>query len=231
MTRELLTGADLGGPLVLATGTTTVAPVTFRSGTNLASATAGVMEYDGKVFYSTPVGRGVSPSMMCYRLNANNAGANSTGAQSIFGAAVTLTGSTVYAIESYFILQKTAGSSSHTIGFSFGGGATLNNTAYGILWSREATTGTSNAMSSFNPLFAFSTTGANLVLTGSIATTGQTFTARVSGTVSINAGGTFIPQYTLSAAPGGAYSTLAGSYFNIWPIGTSGSNTAVGPWA
>jgi hypothetical protein len=51
------------------------------------------------------------------------------------------------------------------------------------------------------------------------------------GTVSINAGGTFIPQYTLSAAPGGAYSTIAGSYIRINPLSASGAATNVGTWA
>jgi hypothetical protein len=172
-------------------------------------------------------------SPLLYRLNSSYAGANSTGAQSLFGVGVTVTANTVYEIDSYYILQKTAGSSSHTIGFGFGlgGGATLNNAAYGILWSREATTGTSNAMSSFGPLFAFSTTGSNLVLTTSIATSGQTFTARINGTLSVNAGGTITPQYTLSAAPGGAYSTLAGSFITIRSIGADGSNNSVGTWA
>ena len=53
----------------------------------------------------------------------------------------------------------------------------------------------------------------------------------IRGTVSINAGGTFIPQYTLSAAPGGAYSTVAGSYIRIAPLSASGANTNVGTWA
>ena len=53
----------------------------------------------------------------------------------------------------------------------------------------------------------------------------------VRGTVSINAGGTFIPQYTLSAAPGGAYTTIAGSYVCFYPIGSSGANISVGTWA
>jgi len=53
----------------------------------------------------------------------------------------------------------------------------------------------------------------------------------MKGTVSINAGGTFIPQYTLSAAPGGAYSTVAGSFIRIAPIGASGSAINVGTWA
>jgi hypothetical protein len=53
----------------------------------------------------------------------------------------------------------------------------------------------------------------------------------LKGTVSINAGGTFIPQYTLSAAPGGAYTTAIGSYFKLSPMSASGANTSIGTWA
>ena len=53
----------------------------------------------------------------------------------------------------------------------------------------------------------------------------------IRGTVSIATGGTFIPQYSLSAAPGGAYTTQLGSYFLIYPLGASGSNTSIGTWA
>ena len=51
------------------------------------------------------------------------------------------------------------------------------------------------------------------------------------GTVSVNAGGTFIPQYSFSAQPGGGFTTGIGSYFAIWPVGASGSDISVGTWA
>ena len=41
--------------VALSAGTTTVAPLNFVSGTNLTTATAGAIEYDGKVFYGTMV--------------------------------------------------------------------------------------------------------------------------------------------------------------------------------
>ena len=53
-------------------------------------------------------------------------------------------------------------------------------------------------------------------------------TVRVKGTVSVNAGGTFNPQYQTDAAPGGAYTVAIGSSFKIWPIGASGANVSVG---
>jgi hypothetical protein len=43
-----------GGVLYPSAGTTAIAPLVFTSGTNLSSATAGAMEYDGTNFYLTP---------------------------------------------------------------------------------------------------------------------------------------------------------------------------------
>jgi len=231
MAREISNGASLKGNLQLVAGTSSLSPLTFQSGTNLTSATAGAVEYDGKVLYSTPASRGVSPSMMFYRLNGSFAGSNASGAQSLFGVGVTLAASTVYAFESFLIIQKTAGTTSHTIGLLYGGTATNNNIGYFTTCVRESSANTSGTNSGFSAVLAWNTTTSNLVLTGNVTAANNTFIANIRGSISINAGGTFIPQYQLSAAPGGAYSTLAGSYIAIWPIGAAGANTAVGPWA
>jgi hypothetical protein len=222
MSRNFLT------PVVLPAGTASNAPLSLQSGTNLTSATAGAVEYDGKVIYSTPASRGVSPSMMFYRLNSDYAGSNGATAQSMLGVGVTLAASTVYAFEYNFALSKSAGTTSHSLGLSFGGTATINNIFY-------SGTGTSvlGSLSVYTtgPSFIAVTTASNFTVSPATTTAGRVIPYAILGTVSINAGGTFIPQYTLSAAPGGAYSTSAGSYFAIWPIGASGANTSVGPWA
>ena len=68
-------------------------------------------------------------------------------------------------------------------------------------------------------------------IASAIASAALTQVTTIKGTVSINAGGTFIPQYALSAAPGGAYSTAIGSYIRINPLSASGAATNVGTWA
>ena len=222
MSRNFLT------PVTLPAGTASDAPLNLQAGTNLNTAAAGAVEYDGKVIYSTPAGRGVSPSMMFYRLNSNYAGANSSTAQSLFNVGVTLQAGTVYAFTADFLLSKTAGTSSHTLGILFGGTVALNNIFY-----TAYVTGATVAP----PSVGTGTTVASHITTATIANlTAATTAATIQygytyhGTVSIDTGGTFIPQYKLSAAPGGAYSTIAGSFFAIWPIGASGANTSVGPW-
>jgi hypothetical protein len=229
-----LTGGLSGsfsGTAVLSAGTTSLAPLRFTSGTNLTSATAGALEYDGKVIYGTPIGsqRGVIPGAQFFRLNSDLAGANVTTAQSTFGVGVTLSASTVYAFEYYFIISKSAGTTSHQINLLFGGTATINNILYGgFLQAANAAFAAGN-ISTAATFYSNVATGAQL--DSGITSAARTEYVQLKGTVSINAGGTFIPQYILNNAPGGAYSTLAGSYFYIYPISASGANTSVGTWA
>ena len=192
----------------------------------------GSVEFDGKAFYNTAQGtqRGVIPGAQFFRLESNLAGANVTTVQSVFGVSVTLSTSTIYAFEAMYYLNKTAGATSHTVGVGFGGSATLNSILYS--YNGYDTTGAIGVRVSSSTIDVFfNSTAANTTATGSIATAGLSMTANIKGIVSINGGGTFTPQYTLSAAPGGAYSTMANSYFLIYPIGASGANISVGAWA
>jgi hypothetical protein len=196
----------------------------------LGTAAPGEFNYDGKVFYATPQGtqRGVVPGAQFFRLDAGLAGANVNTAQSVLGVGVTLSASTVYAFEAVTVFSKSAGTTSHTFGLGFGGTATLNNIAYQPVWTRSATSLTDAAV---NALSWYISTASNTTFAAATTTAVMNYTFTTKGTVSVSAGGTFIPQYTLSAAPGGAYTTQAGSYFMIYPIGTSGANTNVGTWA
>lgn len=197
---------------------------------SLGTAVAGALDYNGTALYFTPAGtqRGVVPGAQFFRLDSGLAGANVNTAQSVFGVGVTLSASTVYAFESVVVLSKSAGTTSHTLGLGFGGTATLNNLAYQPIWTRSATSLTDLTV---NALTWYITTASNTAFGAATTTAAQNYTFTIKGTVSINAGGTLIPQYTLSAAPGGAYTTAAGSYFLIYPIGASGANVNVGTWA
>lgn len=217
--------------VTLPAGTTSLAPMTFTSGTNLTSATAGAMEYDGKVPYFTPQGsqRGCIPGMQYYQLTSGLLGANSNAAQSFFGVGCTLSSNTVYEFEAVYGWTKTAGTTSHTVNLLFGGTATINSIYYaGNTGAVSSSTGTfldtSANMFGTNVVTSTPSSGPNTAAAQSRGTV-------MRGSVSVNAGGTFIPQYQLSAAPGGAYTILAGSYFLIYPIGTAGANVSVGTWA
>jgi len=164
-----------------------------------------------------------------YRLNSDLAGANSSAAQSIFGVGVTLAASTVYQFEALYAFSKTSGTTAHNFSLLFGGTSTLNNTMYFV---QTLYTQTSFAASpvSFPPNYIFQI-GSSSLVGANISNSAVYFSMLLKGTVSINAGGTFIPQYTLSAAPGGAYTVAAGSYFSITPLSVAGANTSIGSWA
>ena len=212
------------------TGITTPSPLILTSAA-LGASVAGELEYDGTVPYFTPLGtqRGVIPGMQYYRLNSALVGTNVNTAQSWLGVGVTLSSNTVYAFEGYFPMSKAAGTTSHSVSALFGGTATVNNIGYNLL----ATSGSSLALTSLSGLSTlYSQVTTATVFTGvGLAANPVAVTAKISGTVSVNAGGTFIPQYICSAVPGGAYSIALGAYFLIYPVGNAGSNINVGTWA
>ena len=201
----------------------------LTSDTLSSPATAGQIEYKSPIFAATPIGtqRGIVPTQQYYRLDSAVVGSNATGAQSIFNVGVTLSASTVYEFEAVCAFSKTAGTTSHTFALGFGGTATVNNIAYQVY--NSVSTAFSTVEQTTTASFIQVTTSS--VLTGNSTAASRTYVFLLKGTVSINAGGTFIPQYTLSAAPGGAYSTVIGSYIRINPLSASGAATNVGTWA
>jgi hypothetical protein len=202
----------------------------LTSDTLSSPAAAGQIEYSSPIFAATPIGtqRGIVPTQQYYRLDSAVVGSNATGAQSIFGVGVTLSASTVYEFEIVFDLSRSAGSTSHTIALGFGGTATINNILYHG-YTNQLSSATPSGQSNSAGSFIANSVSAT-VMTPAV-TTNNTNYFLAKGTVSVNAGGTFIPQYTLSAAPGGAYSTAIGSYIRINPLSASGAATNVGTWA
>jgi hypothetical protein len=102
------------GTITPATGTASVAPISLTSGTNLTSAVAGAIEYDGSNLYvttDTTQGRGVVESVQQFYLSA--VGSALTGAtQNYFNStsAASLAASSTYDIECYcYFLKTTSG--------------------------------------------------------------------------------------------------------------------------
>ena len=110
----------------------------------------------------------------------------------------------------------------------FGGTATLNAITQHYYTSAVTGGGTGAATLLSN---GYLISAAAFNMTGSFSGATAAFWLMERGFVSINASGTFIPQYRLTVAPGGAYSTVAGSYFRLRKLGASGANIAIGPWA
>jgi len=166
--------------------------------------------------------------LQLYRLNSDLVGANVTTAQSILGVGVTVAASTVYAFEMVAAFSKTAGATSHAFQLGFGGTATITNIAYDVLLNNSATNFVQFSPGNGSNGFIQTATATTITTNASATLYNSIFCA---GMVSINAGGTFIPQYTLSAAPGGAYTTATNSYMKIYPVGATGANTNIGAWA
>src|SRR5204862_275181 len=102
--------------ITLTAGSTSQAPLTFTSGTNLTTATAGAEEYDGTVFYSTPVAsaRSISPSEMFCAISGDFTLQAASGVQTAFGTACdvwTLAATTTY--EFWGQYHMTTGTTSH----------------------------------------------------------------------------------------------------------------------
>jgi len=202
----------------------------LTSDTLSSPAAAGQIEYTSPIFAATPIGtqRGIVPTQQYYRLDSAYVGSNATGAQSLFGVGVTLSASTVYEFELVVAISKTAGTTSHTTALGFGGTATVNNIAHDVTFHTDGAVFSSTGQT---VTASFIQTASSSVITNASTSAFRSYVFMVKGTVSINAGGTFIPQYTLSAAPGGAYSTAIGSYIRINPLSASGAATNVGTWA
>jgi hypothetical protein len=226
-------GSSTSGNLVFATDSTGSSNSFefFGNGFNQGK-TNPELRIEGTTGYVTGSVRGNTPGLyqaqQYYRLNAARTGNNATGAQSIFGVGVTLAANTVYEFEISMLFSKTAGTTSHTMALGFGGTATLNNIFYDIFDTQAAaqlsTTAATWAGGSIS-------TAAATVVSGAITSATFFINVLIKGTVSVNAAGTFIPQYTLSAIPGGAYTTNIGSYIKISAISNSGANTSIGAWA
>jgi hypothetical protein len=198
----------------------------------LGTATAGRFEFNGIAPYFTPAGssRGVVPGMQYYALTSAYVGINSTGAQSLFGTAngVNLTSNTVYQFDCSLYMTKSSGTTSHSISLLFGGTATVNSIMYqGV----ENQSGGGLSGPQATPVSFISTSTSGNQTTSATGNAVEYIQIAFKGVVSINVGGTFNPQYSLSAAPGGAYTTQPGSYFAIYPVGVSGNNTTIGSWS
>jgi len=174
------------------------------------------------------LGRGLYPAAQKYVLQSNYVGASDTTQQSVLGVGVTLVGNTVYQFEATYLMFHNVGATSHAVQLAFGGTATLNNIAYTVRQTFSGTSATTVATVSGLYIQTASATS----ITGASAQDGLWLSVTLQGVVSINAGGTFIPQYKLTADPGtDGYTTQIGSNFSIYPIGSAGSDIEIGDWA
>jgi len=171
-----------------------------------------------------------------YQLQAPYVGRQITTAQGVFGVGVdgrglgiTLAPQTTYRFTATYAFAKLSGATSHTFALGFGGTAILNSIGYNFNLKVNQTSFTS-IVGGTDMTQMYVATGASTVTTGAIASAISYLAFFIEGTVNVASGGTFIPQYTLSADPLGAYSTQPGSFISIYPVSAAGSMSA-GAWS
>ena len=226
-----VTGGNVNGFVRPTAGTATVPAMSFTSGTNMTTASAGAFEYDGVTFYSTPnaSNRGVLNTTHFMALAVDYIGSDSSTAQKVFNlgtgsaGAITLPASTAYFMEATYYITRAVGSNSHTLSTLFALGSALT----GITYTADTTSTTGNTLGAVSRIYATAATAVGV--TGSSTSSTENITVVIRGIVRTNTSTTFTPQVKYDVAPGGAPTFLAGSFIRLTPIGSS-AVTFVGNW-
>jgi hypothetical protein len=225
-------GVTIGdnGEVLLAAGGASDAPLKFTAGTNLTTAEAGAIEYNGGVFYSTPIAgaRGVSPSTMFAIVPAGGfALGTAAGVQSCFPVASEhwlLAANTTYLMEGLYHIQKAVNSVEVAMAFGLGSGASVTSIKYYVVGHNSAANVVATAQRS-----CYVTTVAETFITS----TSSTHTIhQFKGILRMNAGGYVTPQISFSADAAGTPTMMENSYIMFTPLGTGtvesvGSATAL----
>lgn len=166
---------------------------------------------------TTLSGTGYVPSVMFGALSSDFTMSDVNTVQPVFPTGFdvwTLQASTTYFFEGTYILTHNA--TSHSLGMSFelAGGASVTSISYTTLvWATAIGTTTASQ----------NTTNINVTTNVATNSAGSNAieTVKFSGILRVNAGGTFTPSITFSAAPGGTCLARVGTYIRFTAIGTS----------
>jgi hypothetical protein len=234
------TGGTLTGNLTLAVGTTTLSPLTFQSGTNLTTVTAGANEYDGTVYYqtsNTSPGRALKTQNYYYVASADwyPDFSSSSSAKSLLGTAtrgITVAAGTTYEYELKTTIQHDFATNSgieasfDIFNTTVSGSPVVSDIMFVDFSSNTSGFTTASAMSSVR------TTNAIVVSAG--ISSGSRYTiVKATGIIRITGTGTtkIYPGIFTSASSGDNGWTIgAGTTFKMTPIG-NGTVTTVGTWA
>jgi len=144
-------------------------------------------------------------------LSADATGADSATQQPWFpsGGALAVEAGGVYEFYGRIHISRAAGATSHTTGFGMAGTATI--TDYGATY--ECGEGEVVTFADSDVIVAEAV--ADLQVKAASTTTTEQIKGQVTGVVIINAAGTIIPSFKYSAAPGGAPTIRAGTFFHV----------------
>jgi hypothetical protein len=215
----------IDGTVILSSGSTSNTPLQFVAGALNTVATGGALEFDGVCFYQTAIDatRQVTRTEQIITQQSSRTLTTSTSPQKMFNE--TTNGTLTVGAGTY--LFDCAGSvtgfstSAHTLGWGFGGTATLSTQGWYAATKQGTDPGTlANAVSAW---FVAASTAI------SQNTTQPSINFYMSGKVVVNAGGTLIPNVHIPANNATA-AVLQDGFFRIYPIGSSVVGS-VGNWS
>ena len=161
--------------------------------------------------------------------DANFTGSNSSSAQKLFNessnGAATVASDTTYEINAAIHIDTT-GTTPRTFSLGFGGTATLASIGY-FASAGFSTTGHEPGGSIAS--IGWINTEAQQQIVGNSGANAGHYSVQIKGLVRVTTGGTFIPQYKWSVAPGAAGVTRANSFLTLTPVGDA-AVTTVGAW-
>ena len=217
--------APSGNPaLTIAAGTASVQPLLFTAGTNLTTAAAGSVEYDGSVGYFTSIAsnravwmaENVAVSTTTYQL------ANQTAPQKMLNTstlgALTLAVGT-YEFECGFALSALDTATSSVFGWTLAGAATKT-----VAWMSRATSGT---IATAQTTYSTYNTAANAAIVP--ANTTGVGTAYITGIIRVTVAGTVVPQISTNTGATAAL-VAVNSYFKVRQVSGGTGIIAVGNW-
>lgn len=161
-------------------------------------------------------------------LSSDFTGSDVNTAQPVFAAAqdtfTDVDGNTDYLFDAFYHITRAAGTTSHTTSLLFGGTASFVSLRYLI----EVSNPTGNTLSAVNSIVGNAATA--VVVTAANTSATENLIIYLSGNMRVSGAGTIIPQFQYSAAPGGAPTIKANSYFRLRKLGTN-TFTSAGSWS
>lgn len=159
-------------------------------------------------------------------LDTDAAGQNVSTAQPWFPTAGgVLVTAGLYEFEGVLTASRAAGTTSHTTSLLFGGSATVTV----INYRANSRTGDADVLAPDSSFTILVPTAASVKAASTSAT--EQLAIAVKGMVVFSGIGTFIPQFQYSAAPGGAPTIRALSFFKMRRINAAANAANQGPWA
>lgn len=160
-------------------------------------------------------------------LTTDFTGGNVSTVQPVFSSGqdeFTALASTTYEFEAEYFITRAAGTTSHTTAVLLGGTATFTSIGY----LAEVANPTGDVLSNVQSLWCASAAAQTLTAANTSAT--ENLIIKLRGLIRVSAAGTIIPQLQYSAAPGGAPTIKANSFFRMTALG-SDTRAAVGAWS